>query len=114
MMLSQMTRKHLTVTSSNFFLLCSSFLRQHSDEAAIFKTFKDINGLIRDMLDLKGRYAAVEYELKEMRRQYSQLSLQFAEVEGERQKLMVTLKCVQSSKKALNLNQSSLASLGEN
>ncbi|KAL3733239.1 hypothetical protein ACJRO7_022723 [Eucalyptus globulus] len=91
----------------------SSFLKQHSDEEAIFKSFRDINELIKDMLELKGKYAAVEGELKEMHDRYSQLSLQFAEVEGERQKLMMTLKCVRSSRKAANLNRSSSASVGE-
>ncbi|XP_030453539.1 protein MLP1 [Syzygium oleosum] len=90
----------------------SSFLRQHSGEEAIFKSFRDINELIKDMLEIKGKYAAVEGELKEMHERYSQLSLQFAEVEGERQKLMMTLKCVRSSRKAANLNRSSSASIG--
>ncbi|KAB1205441.1 hypothetical protein CJ030_MR7G010618 [Morella rubra] len=92
----------------------SSFLRQHGDEEAVLQSFRDINELIKDMLELKGRYGAVETELKEMHDRYSQLSLQFAEVEGERQKLMMTLKNVRASKKALLLNRSSSASLGEN
>ncbi|KAJ9146378.1 hypothetical protein P3X46_028651 [Hevea brasiliensis] len=91
----------------------SSFLKQHSDEEAVFKSFRDINELIKDMLELKGRYTAVESELKEMHDRYSQLSLQFAEVEGERQKLMMTLKNVRASKKALHLNRSSSASVGD-
>ncbi|KAI9107090.1 hypothetical protein K1719_022618 [Acacia pycnantha] len=70
----------------------SSFLKQHNDEEAIFRSFRDINELIKDMLELKARHVAVETELKEMHDRYSQLSLQFAEVEGERQKLMMTLK----------------------
>ncbi|GMN45261.1 hypothetical protein TIFTF001_014449 [Ficus carica] len=85
----------------------SSFLKQHSDEEAVFKSFRDINELIKDMLEVKGRYAAVETELKEMHERYSQLSLQFAEVEGERQKLMMTLKNVRASKKVPLLNRSS-------
>lgn len=92
----------------------SSFLRQHGDEEAVFQSFRDINELIKDMLELKGRYSCVETELKDMHDRYSQLSLQFAEVEGERQKLMMTLKNVRASKKALLLNRSSSASLGEN
>ncbi|KAK9271314.1 hypothetical protein L1049_026904 [Liquidambar formosana] len=91
----------------------SSFLKQHSDEEAVFKSFRDINELIKDMLEVKGRYAAVETELKEMHDRYSQLSLQFAEVEGERQKLMMTLKNVRASKRLLSLNRSSSATLGE-
>ncbi|KAJ6681741.1 MYOSIN HEAVY CHAIN-RELATED PROTEIN [Salix koriyanagi] len=97
--------------SSNLFH--SSFLKQHGDEEAVFKSFRDINELIKDMLELKGRYTNVETELKEMHDRYSQLSLQFAEVEGERQKLMMTLKTVRASKKAQCLNWSSSASLGD-
>ncbi|KAG8632997.1 putative WEB family protein At1g65010, chloroplastic isoform X2 [Manihot esculenta] len=88
----------------------SSLLKQHSDEEAVFKSFRDINELIKDMLEIKGMYTAVETELKEMHDRYSQLSLRFAEVEGERQKLIMTLKNVRASKKALQLNQSSSAS----
>ncbi|KAK9983409.1 hypothetical protein SO802_032934 [Lithocarpus litseifolius] len=91
----------------------SSFLRQHSDEEAIFHSFRAINELIKDMLELKERYTGVETELKEMHDRYSQLSLQFAEVEGERQKLMMTLKSVRASKKALLFNRSSSTSLGD-
>ncbi|MED6131376.1 hypothetical protein PIB30_008965 [Stylosanthes scabra] len=80
----------------------SSFLKQHSDEEAVFRSFRDINELIKDMLELKERHSSVETELKEMHERYSQLSLQFAEVEGERQKLMMTLKNTRSSKKAPN------------
>ncbi|GJW00536.1 putative leucine-rich repeat-containing protein [Tanacetum coccineum] len=79
----------------------SSFLKQHSDDEAIFKSFRDINELIKDMLEIKGKYVNVESELKEMHDRYSQLSLQFAEVEGERQKLMMTLKNVRSSRNLL-------------
>lgn len=77
----------------------SSFVKQHSNEEAIFQSFRDINDLINDMLELKVKYASVETELKEMHGRYSQLSLQFAEVEGERQKLMMTLKNFRASKK---------------
>ncbi|XP_031272980.1 myosin-9 isoform X1 [Pistacia vera] len=91
----------------------SSFLKQHSDEEAIFQSFRDINELIKDMLNVKGRYATVETELREMHDRYSQLSLQFAEVEGERQKLMMTLKNVRASKRSQTLFRDSSASLGE-
>ncbi|GFY85792.1 hypothetical protein Acr_04g0005300 [Actinidia rufa] len=94
-------------------LFQSSFLRQHSDEQAIFQSFRDINELIKEMLELKGRYAGVESELKEMHDRYSQLSLQFAEVEGERQRLMMTLKNVRASKRFTQLNRSTSATLGD-
>ncbi|KAL6643040.1 hypothetical protein ACP70R_021221 [Stipagrostis hirtigluma subsp. patula] len=73
-------------------LFQSSFLKQHNDEAAVFQSFRDINELIQDTIELKRRQVAVENELKEMQGRYSELSVQFAEVEGERQKLEMNLK----------------------
>ncbi|KAM7253378.1 hypothetical protein ACFE04_025996 [Oxalis oulophora] len=90
----------------------SSFVKQHCDEEAVFKSFRDINELIKDMLEIKEQYTLVESELKEMHDRYSQLSLQFAEVEGERQKLMMTLKNVRSPrKKPQSLNCASSGSI---
>ncbi|XP_074589365.1 uncharacterized protein LOC141845209 isoform X2 [Curcuma longa] len=74
------------------FHIQSSFLKQHNNEAAVFQSFRDINELIKEMLESKTRYATVETELKQTQSRFSQLSLQFAEVEGERQKLLMTLK----------------------
>ncbi|XP_055834900.1 uncharacterized protein LOC129903389 [Solanum dulcamara] len=86
----------------------SSFLKQHSDDEAIFKSFRDINELIKEMLEIKEKHVAKENELREMHDRYSQLSLQFAEVEGERQKLKMTLKNVRASRtKLMQLNRSS-------
>nr|GMD91204.1 putative leucine-rich repeat-containing protein DDB_G0290503 isoform X1 [Ipomoea batatas] len=92
----------------------SSFLKQHSDEEAIFKSFRDINAVIKEMLELKGRHAAMENELKDMHDRYSQLSLQFAEVEGERQKLKMTLKNLRGSRKLTQINRSSSSIPAEN
>ena len=44
----------------------SSFLKQHDDEEAVFHSFRDINELIKDMLEIKGRCSTVETELEEM------------------------------------------------
>lgn len=73
-------------------LFQSSFLKQHNDTAAVFQSFRDINELIQDTIELKRRQVAVESELKEMQDRYSELSVQFAEVEGERQKLEMNMK----------------------
>ncbi|KAL2231984.1 UNVERIFIED_CONTAM: hypothetical protein Sindi_1378400, partial [Sesamum indicum] len=88
-----------------------SFLKQHSDEEAVFRSFRDINELIKEMLELKGRHVAMETELRDMHERYSRLSLQFAEVEGERQKLKMTLKNVRSSRKPIGLDRSSSANV---
>lgn len=104
----------LRAKKKSSFHIQSSFLKQHSDEESVFRSFRDINELIEDMLELKVKYAGVETELKEMHDRYSDLSLQFAEVEGERQKLVMTLKNIRTSKKLVHLNRSSLDTLCDN
>ncbi|KAG6528365.1 hypothetical protein ZIOFF_010519 [Zingiber officinale] len=87
------SKKKLDFHVQRYSLNCfCSFLKQHNNEAAVLQSFRDINELIKEMLESKTRYATVETELKEMHGRFSQLSLQFAEVEGERQKLSMTLK----------------------
>lgn len=98
----------------SLFYAFSSFLKQHSDEEAVLKSFRDINELIKDTLETKSKYVNVETELNEMHERYSQLSLQFAEVEGERQKLMMTLKNVRSPRNLAHINCSSSGTLDDN
>ncbi|XP_071737738.1 uncharacterized protein [Rutidosis leptorrhynchoides] len=101
----------LTVKKKSSIQFQSSFLKQHSDEEAVFKSFRDINELIRETLEIKSKYVNVETELNDMHERYSQLSLKFAEVEGERQKLMMTLKNVRSPR---NIKRSSSETLDKN
>ncbi|GAB4845244.1 hypothetical protein Ancab_038654 [Ancistrocladus abbreviatus] len=42
-----------------------------SDEAAVLRSFRDINELIKDMLEIKARHNTLDMELKEMRERYS-------------------------------------------
>ncbi|KAL9249389.1 hypothetical protein AKJ16_DCAP23958 [Drosera capensis] len=93
-------------------LFQSSFLKQFGDEAAVLRSFRDINELIKDMLEMKARYSAMDRELAEMHDRYSELSLQYAEVEGERQKLMIMIKNGSKASKRL-LSRSSSDSLPE-
>lgn len=50
---------------------------------------------------LKERNNSMECELKEMQQRYSEISLKFAEVEGERQKLVMTVRYLKNSRKNL-------------
>ncbi|KAL9244216.1 hypothetical protein vseg_018018 [Gypsophila vaccaria] len=80
----------------------SSFTKQlDSREAAVSESFGSVNELIKDTLEMKEGYAAMETELREMHERFSKLSLNFAEVEGERQKLVLMLKNVRPSKSVL-------------
>ncbi|KAL8141657.1 hypothetical protein V2J09_014689 [Rumex salicifolius] len=59
----------------------------------------DVSALSIEMASLREKNASMETELKDMQERYSEISLRFAEVEGERQKLMMTLRSVKNSKK---------------
>lgn len=48
---------------------------------------------------LREKNKLMESELKEMQERYSEISLKFAEVEGERQQLVMTLRSLKNYKK---------------
>lgn len=49
---------------------------------------------------LKEKNKSMESELKEMEERYSEISLKFAEVEGERQQLVMTVRNLKNGKRA--------------
>lgn len=55
--------------------------------------------LLGEMELLKERNKSMEGELKEMQERYSEVSLKFAEVEGERQQLVMTVRNLKNTKK---------------
>ncbi|KAJ4841760.1 hypothetical protein Tsubulata_043781 [Turnera subulata] len=55
--------------------------------------------LLNGMALVKERNRVMETELKEMQERYSEISLRFAEVEGERQQLVMTVRNLKNSKK---------------
>ncbi|GFZ02135.1 myosin heavy chain-related protein [Actinidia rufa] len=56
--------------------------------------------LVNETALLKVRNKSMEDELKEMQERYSKISLKFAEVEGERQQLVMTLRNLKNPKKS--------------
>ncbi|XP_058009642.1 uncharacterized protein LOC110662298 isoform X2 [Hevea brasiliensis] len=58
------------------------------------------NELISELESLKERNKSMENELKEMQERYSEMSLKFAEVEGERQQLVMTVRSLKNAKKS--------------
>ncbi|KAJ8766147.1 hypothetical protein K2173_021664 [Erythroxylum novogranatense] len=59
----------------------------------------DSDELQCELESLKERNRTMEGELKEMQERYSEISLKFAEVEGERQKLVMSLRNLKNAKK---------------
>ncbi|KAG5152798.1 hypothetical protein JHK84_029270 [Glycine max] len=57
------------------------------------------NELLNEVAQLKERNKIMESELKDMEERYSEISLKFAEVEGERQQLVMALRNLKNGKK---------------
>ncbi|GMJ04834.1 hypothetical protein like AT1G63300 [Hibiscus trionum] len=55
--------------------------------------------LIAELASLKERNKSMENELKDMQERYSEISLKFAEVEGARQRLVMTVRSLKNGKK---------------
>lgn len=79
--------------------LQSAMAKQKEEHAAALKGIKEMNEIMNDTEELKRKNSMMEEELREMQDRYSQISLKFAEVEGERQKLVMTIRNLRSAKK---------------
>ncbi|KAL0448012.1 UNVERIFIED_CONTAM: hypothetical protein Slati_1929100 [Sesamum latifolium] len=62
------------------------------------KNTRDLNELSNEITLLKERNKSMEGELKEMQERYSEISLKFAEVEGEREQLVMKLRSLKNGK----------------
>ena len=67
----------------------------YSDSDSEYRT----NELLNEVAALKEKNKYMESELKEMEERYSEISLKFAEVEGERQQLVMALRNLKNGKK---------------
>lgn len=72
------------------------------DSATHSKDQGNLRESSHEMTLLKARNRSMEDELKDMQERYSAISLKFAEVEGERQKLVMKLRSIKNSKKSLS------------
>ncbi|XP_041007899.1 myosin-J heavy chain [Juglans microcarpa x Juglans regia] len=76
----------------------------HSEKEVKVSTFyagdnNNYTNLLSEVALLKQRNKYMEKELKEMEERYSEISLKFAEVEGERQQLVMTVRNLKNGKK---------------
>ncbi|XP_057867295.2 uncharacterized protein LOC131074650 isoform X2 [Cryptomeria japonica] len=76
-----------------------SGLRKQEEQEAALKRHSDMNNAVDDIEALKRKNSTMEDELKEMHDRYSQISLKFAEVEGERQKLVMAIRSLKNAKR---------------
>ncbi|CAH2048132.1 unnamed protein product [Thlaspi arvense] len=64
------------------------------------KENEEIRVLVAEMASLRECNESMEMELKEMQERYSEISLRFAEVEGERQQLVMTVRNLKNAKRS--------------
>ncbi|KAL0866627.1 hypothetical protein Bca101_045745 [Brassica carinata] len=62
----------------------------------------DLKNLVNEVASLKEQNGVMEMELKEMQERYSEISVRFAEVEGERQRLVMTVRNLKNAKRSKN------------
>ncbi|KAF8087638.1 hypothetical protein N665_0573s0011 [Sinapis alba] len=58
-----------------------------------------LEDLVNEVASLKEQNGVMEMELKEMQERYSEISVKFAEVEGERQRLVMTVRNLKNAKR---------------
>ncbi|KAJ8449271.1 hypothetical protein Cgig2_002403 [Carnegiea gigantea] len=85
------------VTSSGDLLGGNS--KESNEEAFSDNHQQKFDILLKEMVSLKEKNKCMETELKEMQERYSEISLKFAEVEGERQQLVMNLRNLKNPKK---------------
>ncbi|XP_039015851.1 myosin-11-like isoform X2 [Hibiscus syriacus] len=74
-------------------------LSEKEPKTSIVNKDSDRDELIAELASLKERNETVENELKDMQERYSEISLKFAEVEGARQQLVITVRSLKNAKK---------------
>lgn len=81
--------------------LQSVFSKQHNVNAAALENLCSADKVIADLAELKTKNELLEDELKDMRQRYFNMSLQFAEVEAEREQLVMTIRNIRGTKKLM-------------
>ncbi|KAJ6695481.1 MYOSIN HEAVY CHAIN-RELATED PROTEIN [Salix koriyanagi] len=78
----------------------SNASEQEPKTSCIKNTDHNADKLLSELVTLEERNKLMESELKEMQERYSEISLKFAEVEGERQQLVMTLRNLKNARKS--------------
>ncbi|KAI4315396.1 hypothetical protein L6164_028211 [Bauhinia variegata] len=68
--------------------------------SAIYGGDSNLGDMLAELESVRERNKSMESELKEIQERYSEMSLKFAEVEGERQKLVMTVRNLKNAQKA--------------
>lgn len=67
--------------------------------AVALQNFGDVDQVVNDLVELRKRVKQLEGELRDMRDRYSTMSLRFAEVEVEREELVMTIRTLRNTRR---------------
>lgn len=77
-----------------------SFLCQDQNvHVAALQNFGTVDQIVNDLLQYKQTVSSLQSELKDMQERYFQMSLQFADVEAQREELVMTVKNLKNGKR---------------
>lgn len=79
--------------------LRSAFAEQQNVHAVALQNFGDVDQVVNDLVELRKRVKQLEGELRDMRDRYSTMSLRFAEVEVEREELVMTIRTLRNTRR---------------
>ncbi|KAI5060955.1 hypothetical protein GOP47_0023460 [Adiantum capillus-veneris] len=79
--------------------LQSVFAKQQNVHAAALENLGSVDKVVKDLAELKRKNMILEDELCDMKERYFNMSLQFAEVEAEREELVMTIRNLRGTKK---------------
>jgi len=93
--------KHIISNSSTFMASGNEISSEKGMEASALSARDqgNLDELSNELQLLKERNKTMESELKDMQERYSEISLRFAEVEGERQQLVMALRNLKNAKR---------------
>ena len=77
----------------------SALSEQQNVHAVALQNFGDVDQVVSDLVGLRARVKQLEGELRDMRERYSAMSLRFAEVEVEREELVMTIRTLRNGRK---------------
>lgn len=77
----------------------SAFAEQQNVHAVALQNFGDVDTVVNDLVELRKRVKQLEGELRDMRDRYSSMSLRFAEVEVEREELVMTIRTLRNTRR---------------
>jgi hypothetical protein len=67
--------------------------------AVALQNFGDVDIVVSDLVELQKRVKQLEIDLRDMWDRYSAMSLRFAEVEGEREELVMTIRTLRNTRR---------------